>query len=151
MKNHIIAIVGNWDNSVFGKNMKNKFGNYPNIFLFDPIYDVNKLNQLRMNCKGYIHGHSAGGTNPSLVEAMSLKIPILAFNINFNKYTLHNSGLYFSNKNELKQLIQNFDKIDHTFDISNIYETYLKYYTKEKIAEEYANLFLSTIKKSQCI
>lgn len=45
--------------------------------MLSPIYDISILNILRSNCSFYIHGHSAGGTNPSLVEAMFLENPLL--------------------------------------------------------------------------
>lgn len=95
-----LIIVGNWSNSEYGKNLKSKY-NHKNIYLLDPIYNQTQLNEIRSNCFLYIHGHSAGGTNPSLVEAMYLGLPILAFNVSYNKYTTKNEALYFENKEEI--------------------------------------------------
>jgi glycosyltransferase involved in cell wall biosynthesis len=61
---------------------------------------------LRSNCALYVHGHSAGGTNPSLVEAMCLGLPVLAFHASFNKATTENKAIYFGTKDELKQHIK---------------------------------------------
>ena len=90
-----IVLVGNWNNSVYGKQLKLQFESFENIYLLEPIYDQNILNQLRSNCYLYIHGHSAGGTNPSLVEAMYLELPIIAYDINYNRETTSNKALYF--------------------------------------------------------
>src|SRR5690606_646516 len=76
----------------------------------DPIYDPDILNTIRRNCTIYLHGHSAGGTNPSLIEAMFLKLPIIAFNVSFNRNTMEDKGLFFKCKEDL---ISNFSNLDH--------------------------------------
>ncbi|PHM58616.1 DUF1972 domain-containing protein [Xenorhabdus sp. KK7.4] len=96
-----LKFIGNWDSSEYGRNLKKKFDKYNNIQIIDPIYDINTLYKLRSNCKGYIHGHSAGGTNPSLVEAMHFEKPIFAFDCNFNRYSTENNAFYFSTSQEL--------------------------------------------------
>lgn len=142
IKDQRIVIVGNWNNSKFGKKMLKNYCMFSNISLLDPIYNQSDLNELRINCKGYIHGHSAGGTNPSLVEAMGLKLPIIAYDVNFNRYTLDNNGVYFKNKKELIYEISQFDCRNIEIDKEKIYETFINRYTKETIAEKYAKLFL---------
>ena len=87
MPDETIVIVGNWERSEFGKRLKNEYSSYKNIRLLNPIYDGHELNLLRSNCKLYIHGHSVGGTNPSLVEAMNLHLPIIAYDVLYNKET----------------------------------------------------------------
>jgi len=96
-----LVIIGNWLNSEYGKKLKEKYTKSKNIFLLDPIYRQSILNQIRSNCSIYIHGHSAGGTNPSLVEAMYLGLPIFAYGIGYNKETTQNKALYFNDKYEL--------------------------------------------------
>lgn len=104
-KNKFLVIIGNWQNSDYGKALKEKYVNCKNIFLLDPIYDQRTLDIIRANAILYIHGHSAGGTNPSLVEAMSLQLPILAYNVSYNKTTTENQASYFSNENDIKNFI----------------------------------------------
>ena len=94
--------MGNWSNSVYGLSLKQKYKNKENIILVEAIYDQNILNVFRSNCYVYIHGHSAGGTNPSLVEAMNLSLPIIAYDCNFNRYTTENNCIYFSSSKDLK-------------------------------------------------
>lgn len=107
-----LVFVGNWNNSEYGKKLKVKYNNQENIFLLDAIYDQKELDALRSNCILYIHGHSAGGTNPSLVEAMNLSLPIIAFASTFNKYTTENKGLYFKDENDLIQVLNNIEQCD---------------------------------------
>ncbi|WP_252371300.1 DUF1972 domain-containing protein, partial [Escherichia coli] len=68
--NHNLKLIGNWHSSIYGKELFEKYSRFSNIELIHPIYELEKLYVLRETCCGYIHGHSAGGTNPSLVEAM---------------------------------------------------------------------------------
>jgi glycosyltransferase involved in cell wall biosynthesis len=99
------VLVGNWNNSAYGRQLRHEYGNFPNLHLLDPIYDQTQLDILRSNCYVYVHGHSAGGTNPSLVEAMSLGLPVLAFDVSFNKATTEHKAVYFTDKSELKKHI----------------------------------------------
>jgi glycosyltransferase involved in cell wall biosynthesis len=103
-----LVIVGNWDKSDYGKSLKTKFGQHPNIHILDPIYNQEKLDVLRGNASLYVHGHSAGGTNPSLVEAMYLGLPILANGVSYNRVTTENRALYFT---DLESLIAEINKI----------------------------------------
>jgi putative lipase involved disintegration of autophagic bodies len=100
------VVVGNWHNSAYGRQLRADFAAYANLHLLDPIYDQAQLDVLRSNCYVYVHGHSAGGTNPSLVEAMSLGLPVLAFGVSFNKATTEHKALYFATKEELMQCIK---------------------------------------------
>ena len=96
-----IVFVGNWDNSTYGRNLKVKYGNCSNLYLLDPVYECNMLYSLRANASIYIHGHLAGGTNPSLVEMMHFGIPIFANGCSFNRYTTEGKALYFMSESEL--------------------------------------------------
>lgn len=103
-----LVLIGNWQKSEYGRSLKEKYSGHPNIFILDPIYDQEKLDMIRGNAALYVHGHSAGGTNPSLVEAMYLGLPILAFGVSYNRVTTENKALYFSTLDELVFEIQTF-------------------------------------------
>ncbi len=106
MQKYTLVIVGNWNSSDYGRELKDKFLDYTNLILLDPIYDQKKLDVLRSNAMVYVHGHSAGGTNPSLVEAMYLGLPVIAFGVSYNRTTTEHRALYFSTRNELIKLIE---------------------------------------------
>lgn len=135
------VFVGNWNYSSYGIQTKNKYINKPNIILLDAIYDQKELNVLRSNCKIYLHGHSAGGTNPALVEAMNLGLPILAHHSIFNKYTTNFEAEYFSDSKDIFEKIINLSDAD----LLNIGERMSSIakdkYKWEIIGREYAKVF----------
>ncbi|SDG45138.1 DUF1972 domain-containing protein [Chitinophaga filiformis] len=106
MPSRQLVLVGNWFNSQYSKALYEKYTQYPNLRLTPPIYDIKALNELRQNCYMYVHGHSAGGTNPSLVEAMCLELPVLAYSVNYNIYSTQSKALYFSSASELVSVYQ---------------------------------------------
>ena len=108
---HILVFIGNWDSSDYSVQLKNKKWS-SNIHIMDADYDENRITSLRNSCRYYIHGHSAGGTNPSLVEALSVGCNILCYDVNFNRYVISKYGFFWSNKDELKNLINNYVFVD---------------------------------------
>lgn len=109
LPNDNLIYIGNWESSDFGREMRATYGHLPNIKLLDPIYDQAELLWYRRNCSLYLHGHSAGGTNPSLVEAMHVGKPIAAFDVVFNRCTMQNEGYYFDSPKKLGEIVRAFD------------------------------------------
>jgi len=138
-----LVIVGNWNYSKYGINLRIKYKSFLNIQMLDAIYDQEILDELRSNCLVYVHGHSVGGTNPSLVEAMNLGLPVIAYSASFNVVTTENSALFFSNSNELNFLLQNIydDKIDLESIRKKMSEIGNRRYLWKIITEKYANIF----------
>jgi len=136
-----IVIIGNWSNSEYGKELKSKYSEVKNIYLLDPIYDQQILNQIRSNCYIYMHGHSAGGTNPSLVEAMYLELPIFAYGIQYNRETTKNKALYFNDKDELVTLLNKIDNEKLKSVAADMKTVAEENYTWKKISEQYSKLF----------
>lgn len=136
-----LVIVGNWNNSAYGTNIKNQYSTYKHIYLLDPVYDLGKLKTLRSQATLYIHGHSAGGTNPSLVEAMHFGHPIFAYDCNFNRCTTEDKALYFSTENELLELILSYKSISTKKTNKDILEIANRRYTWGIIAKQYFSLF----------
>jgi glycosyltransferase involved in cell wall biosynthesis len=140
-----MILIGNWNNSKYGINLKNKYKNFNNLILLDPIYEQNILDELRSNCGIYIHGHTVGGTNPSLVEAMNLGLCCLVYDVNYNRVTTNDKAIYFKNENELINNIKKFelkelntDKIgEDLFNIASIM------YRWKIIIDKYNKLFKS--------
>jgi glycosyltransferase involved in cell wall biosynthesis len=132
-----LVIVGNWENSDFGKEMRKKYEQHNHIHLLNPIYNQHTLNEIRCGSKIYIHGHSAGGTNPSLVEAMSLGLPIFAYAVNYNKETTSNQALFFEDSSELVSLIEKRNDIDLALYGQKMQEIADQDYVWSIIAEKY--------------
>ncbi|MDX2346615.1 MAG: DUF1972 domain-containing protein [Legionella sp.] len=137
-----LVMVGNWSKSQYGENLRKKYSDYSNLFLLDPMYDQNILNQLRSNCLVYIHGHSAGGTNPSLVEAMHLGLPIVSYDVAFNKETTHHKAVYFHTTEDLQDILTNMDNLDLTALGLEMKELADTHYTWSVVSQKYKELLL---------
>jgi len=99
-----LIIIGNTQNG-HGKYLKKRYSDL-RIRFIGSIYDEMLLNQLRFHCACYFHGHSAGGTNPSLLEAMAASAFICAHLNPFNLSVLKENALYFSGENEVTDTIK---------------------------------------------
>ena len=102
-----IVIISNFDDNPYGAFLRQQYGNERNMLLIGPIYNHALLSRIREKAVCYVHGHSAGGTNPTLVEALWFGNHILAFRNGFNEETAQNAAQYFSNSSELRKLISN--------------------------------------------
>lgn len=138
-------VVGNPGNT-FGKYLLEKFKKDRNILFVGPIYDAKVLNNLRYYSKLYFHGHSVGGTNPSLLEAMGCKCFIIAHQNEFNKMVLEDDTFYFEKAEDIAELLKNFDRMsaENQVKINNNFEKIRKDYSWNKIIDEYENLMLSS-------
>lgn len=132
-----LKFVGNWANSKYGVKLKAKYSLYSNIELIDPIYDLNALFELRSKAEFYLHGHSAGGTNPSLVEMMFFGIPIYCFDCNYNRASTEEKAIYFKDSMMLAELIS------QEIPLSNecMLEIASRRYTWELVKSQYESLF----------
>ncbi len=101
-----LVCVGNWDKNRYGRDLRRRYGHHPSLNLMDPIYAPDPLQALRRKARVYLHGHSAGGTNPSLVEMMHVGRPIYAFDCVFNRHTTFNEAGYFSDADDLAQTLR---------------------------------------------
>lgn len=136
--NKCLRFIGNWNNSKFGLDMKEKYGKFPNIEIVDPIYDVTELFHLRTKCSCYVHGHSAGGTNPSLVEMMHFAKHIIAFDCNYNRASTEDKANFFADENELIGQVEDSKKFINGDDMLEIAE---RRYTWSIVKQQYLALF----------
>ena len=90
---------------------------------------------LRSNASIYVHGHSAGGTNPSLVEAMFFGMPIVAYDCVYNRATTQEKAYYFKNTEDLRELLN--EEMDGTPMRSIAEENYMW----KKIAQQYEQTY----------
>jgi glycosyltransferase involved in cell wall biosynthesis len=100
-----LLVVGNTGNA-FGKKLQQQFGQDKRICFAGPVYDGAKLYSFRNGCLLYFHGHSVGGTNPSLLEAMADGALIAAHNNEFNRAVLQQEGFYFSSAADVTALAE---------------------------------------------
>ena len=114
------------------------------------VYDSELLKKIRENAYAYLHGHTVGGTNPSLIEALGSTDLNLLIDVGFNQEVAEDTALYWSSDiDDLRKLI---DKVD-AMSIESIHELGKKAkkrvadaYTWEYIGYKYERLFLENIK-----
>lgn len=104
-----LVFVGNWDKSAYGRALKAKYSGHSTITIHDPVYEPGRLRAIRDKAALYVHGHSAGGTNPALVEMMHFGIPILAHGCAFNRQTSEGAALYFESVADLREAVVRLD------------------------------------------
>lgn len=133
-----LKFIGNWDNSVFGRSMKSKYGGFSNIEMMDPVYELSTLFDIRQKCSFYVHGHSAGGTNPSLVEMMHFNKNIIAFDCSYNRASTENKATFFLNVEELVLHINNSIRMKNSNAMKEIAD---RRYTWKIVKQQYFDLF----------
>ncbi len=83
----------------------------PLVRFIGPVYDPAILRTLRYHCQIYLHGHSVGGTNPSLLEAMGAGNMVLAHDNPFNREVLGEMGRYFSDPDDLADKLWDLERM----------------------------------------
>lgn len=68
------------------------------IRLIGPVWDQDQLDQLYGHARVYLHGHSVGGTNPSLLRAMGAGAAVSAFDVGFNREVVGDPRWVFSDE-----------------------------------------------------
>jgi len=134
------VVIGNTGNG-YGSYLADKYKNDKRIVFLGPIFDEQIVQSLTSCCSLYFHGHSVGGTNPSLLDAMAARAPLAVHNNPFNLSIVKENTLLFSNAADVCNLINanNFVNTEH---IENNYATIKNQFTWEKIISQYENYFL---------
>jgi len=140
-----LVVVGNWENSEYGRQLRQQYASVRGIILLDPVYEQAKLDLIRGNASLYVHGHSAGGTNPSLVEAMYLSLPVVAFHVSYNKTTTENKAWYFSCEEDLIGIVSRATPAGLQQKALQMKEIADRRYTWELIAKKYVFLIRKVI------
>lgn len=142
--NKQLVIISNIEHNNFYEQLLNKtnFNNDKRIILLGPIYEQESLTIIRKNAFAYIHGHSVGGTNPSLLEAMNITKLNILYDVCYNKEVGGKTCLYFNDENNnLKNLINsNLTEIKNKLGKQSKGRI-SKYYTWNAVIEKYKKIF----------
>jgi glycosyltransferase involved in cell wall biosynthesis len=144
-----LIITGKVDTAL-GKQLVKKYKNERSIQFIGGIYDFDKLNSLRYFSTAYFHGHSVGGTNPSLLEAMASHCFIIAHDNVFNKTVLDSDAVYFFSSKDIMQILNNIDILLKEKKVSSVNGNLQKVrinYSWEKLIEGYEKYFYSLLKQ----
>lgn len=107
------------------------------------INDQYTLSKLYRNCYGYIHGHEFGGTNPTMINALSLNSEVMALDTVFNREMLNGKDAVYFKKNK-NSIVNSFNKFEKEFQIRLIKNKKYKLgdrYSWEKIINQYEQVF----------
>ncbi len=104
----LMLVVGNHD-TAYGESLKKRFKD-SRIRFVRGAYKKEKINNLRHYCHLYFHGHSVGGTNPSLLEAMACRCAIVAHRNRFNYEVLGEEAQYFRDPVDVANHLDHLDK-----------------------------------------
>jgi glycosyltransferase involved in cell wall biosynthesis len=131
----------------------NGFGSYlrkiyrdEKLLFAGAIYEPGTINALRHYSSLYLHGHSVGGTNPSLLEAMACGCTIAAHDNPFNKEILGNEACYFATREDLTALLGWPPYTDQTSSWKQLNaEKILTRYSWDKVIDRYLQLFMENV------
>lgn len=133
-----LLIVGDYRDK-YGSSLYKKY-NSDRIIFIGAEYDMDKLNSLRFFSRFYFHGHSVGGTNPSLLEAMASQSLVIAHDNIFNRSVLESDAFYFKTKRDITDILdsnKNRNEYDHW--IANNVERIRRSYSWQQIVNSLEN------------
>jgi glycosyltransferase involved in cell wall biosynthesis len=135
-----LVVVGDYHNR-YGRYLRKKYGDKRVVFL-GKLYNKLELDNLRYYSAIYFHGHSAGGTNPSLLEAMATNCLVCAHDNEFNYSVLENNAYYFKNELQIIAVLNDFSgKESKKGWIKNNLDKLHQHYKLEDIIDKYYKLF----------
>ncbi|MDU7363123.1 beta 1-4 rhamnosyltransferase Cps2T [Clostridium sp.] len=142
------VLISNIENNSFYKELKEKtnFDKDERIKFVGTVYDRELLQKIRENAYGYFHGHEVGGTNPSLLEALSTTNLNLLLDVSFNREVGRDGAVYFTkDEGNLANLINDMEEIECDFilELGNKAKRIIKSnYSWKTIVKKYEKLFI---------
>lgn len=100
-----LIAIGNWKANAYGQALYERYQNSYLIKLIDPQIQLRTLNMLRTNCFIYIDSHHQEDNSASLLEAMYMQLPIIAYASDYNKTLTQNNAMFFKHSNELMEVL----------------------------------------------
>lgn len=126
----------------FAEYLKEKFKG-TGIQFIGGVYDKDDLDALRKNCGIYFHGHSVGGTNPSLLEAMASEANLAVHNNQFNVGVVQENAVYFENSKKVAEIIKERTNFEFNQMIEENKKLIQSVYSWKTITKQYLDLFKS--------
>lgn len=124
-----------------GRELEARYGPVPGVRFLGGIYDYDVLSALRGLAAWYFHGHSVGGTNPSLVEAMASHALVAAHDNPFNRSVLEDNALYFADADAVARILATDPAPLRERFVRRNLEKVARVYDWERIAAQHVALF----------
>ena len=144
-KKREFLVVGNFETKygAYVRNLYEKAG----VRFIGSVYDIDVLNSLRYFSNLYFHGHSVGGTNPSLLEAMASEALVCYHDNEFNSAIVGKNGFEFSNSAGVSELLDTAVKQENLKIIKTNRDQIRKDFAWSKIIDRHAELFDASLQK----
>lgn len=115
------------------------------------IYDPARVQSLRFHSRGYLHGHTVGGTNPSLVEAMGAGNPVVAHDNPYNRWVAGSAALYFRTAEDVDEAVTRLTEDDAlAAELGTAArERHSAEFTWDHVAGQYEALLLKALEQSR--
>lgn len=142
-----LLIIGN-TTTPHGKYLSGKYGHIDSVRFLGGIYNFKVLDDLRHFSSAYFHGHSVGGTNPSLLEAMAAGCFILANDNIFNRSVLKDNAIYYNSSDEVTRIL-NDEKCfsDKEALIANNIQRISTHYSWERLVDQHEEYFKELLRE----
>ena len=137
-------VIGN-HHTAYGAYLKGKFKEATHIRFVGGVYNLEVLNNLRYYSNLYFHGHTVGGTNPSLLEAMASGALLVAHDNIFNRSILGDEALYFSDASDVAESITKVEKKRYAHFVDRNRNKIEEIYSWELINKQYREYMLSCL------
>jgi len=146
-----LIIIGK-TNTAYAKKLMKLYEKRENVRFIGGIYDFEKINSIRHYSYSYFHGHSVGGTNPSLLEAMASGCFILSHDNVFNKSVLGTNSFYYSNSDDVASLLVSIEEkveIKKQLFVSENLKKIRESYSWEHLIDEHESYFMQLLADSK--
>lgn len=146
-----LIIVGK-TNTPHGKYLVNKYENEHFVSFLGGIYDFEIINSIRYYSFAYFHGHSVGGTNPSLLEAMASSCYILAHDNIFNRAVLRQNAHFYDSFHAVTTLLNSINELNRVYRfkfVENNLNEIMNEYSWEKLIDKHEEYFYWMLSQKQ--
>ncbi|GHT51940.1 rhamnosyltransferase [Bacteroidia bacterium] len=142
-----LIVIGKTD-TLHGKYLVKKYSSNKSVRFIGGVYSFDKVNSIRYFSTAYLHGHSVGGTNPSLLEAMAAGCFIVANDNIFNKSVCNGNAMYFNTSKDISLILNNIDasiKTKKSHFVEQNLEQIKSNCLWEKLVDDYEKYFYSLV------
>jgi glycosyltransferase involved in cell wall biosynthesis len=149
-RGHTLALLGEYRPDVDPYHRQVMDAASPEVAFLGPIYDPEQVAALRYHSTAYLHGHTVGGTNPSLVEAMAAGNPVIAHDNEYNRWVAQDGAMYFTTEDDVARLLD--ELLDDAARLDDMRAASLRRYRSEftwdHVAGQYEQLLLRFLPQS---
>lgn len=122
----------------------------PGVIFPGAIYEPDQVQALRYHSMAYMHGHTVGGTNPSLVEALGAGNPVIAHDNSYNRWVAKDAARYFRDSDDVDNIVSELtgqpDQVKTLGEAAR--RRHASEFTWEHVAGQYEELLLRRVKPS---